>query len=104
MRSLFTKDSHDLVRGEILSGIAEQAKTLRITSGLAWVTVEGMPEDHWLCNGAKLLVPPGRLIVIEAEKGVCRIDIQPAMTPHLFAGPPAGIGRQKPSAQSTPAM
>lgn len=104
MRSLFTKDLHDLVRGGIVSGIAEQAKTIRIISGLAWVTVEGMPDDHWLCDGAVLPVPPGRLIVIEAENGVCRVVIQSAMTSQLPAGQPAGIGKLKPDMQSAPAM
>jgi hypothetical protein len=104
MRSLFTKDSHDLLPGDILSGIAEKAETLLVTSGLAWITIEGVRDDHWLCSGATLLVPPGRLIVIEAEKEICRIEIRPAMKPHLLAGPSVGIGKQKQSAQATPVM
>jgi hypothetical protein len=80
MDGLFAKNSHVLGPGQVLSGIALQAKTLHVRDGLAWITIEGMPDDHWLSGGDTLTIVPGRMIVIEAEKGICRIDIGPATT------------------------
>lgn len=80
MTGLFTQNSHTILPGRILAGIAHESKTLHIAGGLAWVTIEGMPDDHWLGNGDILSIPPDRLIVVEAGKSPSRINIRPART------------------------
>lgn len=75
MNDLFAKNSHVISHGQLLTGVARQAKTVHVSSGLAWITVEGMPDDYWLHAGDYLSILPGRLVVIEAEKGASRIDI-----------------------------
>lgn len=82
MTGLFTKNSHTILPGQILAGIAHESKILHIADGLAWVTIEGMPDDHWLDNGDQLAIPPDRLIVIEAGKCPSRIDIRPVRAGH----------------------
>lgn len=78
MNPLFTQNSHVILHGQVLSGIARQAKTLHVAGGLVWITIEGMPDDHWLRNGDTLAIPSGRLVVVEGEKYTSRIEIRPA--------------------------
>lgn len=91
MGELFTKNSHVISHGQILTGVASQAKTVHVASGLAWITIEGMPDDYWLHPGDDLSILPGRLVVIEAERGASRIDIRPDIA--------SGNGRQANTAQ-----
>jgi hypothetical protein len=81
MNGLFTKYSHALGSGEVLSGVARQGQSLHMISGSAWITVEGEPDDHRLSAGEMLNIPPGRLVVVEADQGTSRIDIRPAKQP-----------------------
>jgi hypothetical protein len=67
MRGLFTSQSFQLKAGEVLSGRAKQAQVLRIKSGSAWVTIEGIGHDYWLAAGDALRVAKGRLVVVEAQ-------------------------------------
>ena len=76
MSDLFVKNSHAMSHGQLFAGVARQAKTVRVASGLAWITIEGMPDDFWLQPGDCLSILPGKLVVIEAVKGASRIDIR----------------------------
>ena len=78
MSGLFTKNSHTMLLGQAVSGITRQPATLYVVSGLAWITIEGLPDDHWLRSGDMLSIPADRLIVIESGKDTSRIEIQPA--------------------------
>ena len=76
MSDLFVKNSHAIPHGQVLAGVARQAKTVHVASGLAWITIEGTPDDFWLLPGDSLPIMPGKLVVIEAVKGASRIDIR----------------------------
>lgn len=65
MRDLFTEGYVDILAGQIVSGVAEQAETLSISSGCVWLTVEGVSQDYCLEAGDTLTVPAGRLVVME---------------------------------------
>ncbi|OGB27639.1 MAG: hypothetical protein A3I66_07165 [Burkholderiales bacterium RIFCSPLOWO2_02_FULL_57_36] len=93
MSTLFTQNSHTVEHGQVLSGIARHAKTLHVASGLVWITIEGLPEDHWLCGGDMLLIPPDRLVVIEAEKCISLVDIRPTAMRRARNNPRARIGK-----------
>lgn len=67
MRNLFANTSFQMLVGEIISGTSTQARTLRLHSGCAWVTIEGVAHDYWLAGGDTLTVPAARLVVIEAQ-------------------------------------
>lgn len=84
MSALFVENSHKILPDQVLSGVAAQAKILKVASGLAWITIEGMTDDYWLCSGDTLLIAPGRLIVVQAEKYPCQIDIGPAVAIHAW--------------------
>jgi hypothetical protein len=81
MNGLFTKYSHAMSRGEIVSGWACRASTLHMASGAAWVTIEGSMDDYWLSAGDMLPVSPGRLVVVEADQMACRITVRSQNTP-----------------------
>lgn len=68
MRSLFTKLSHSLAAGEVLSGSAARAETLRVKHGRVWITVEGISHDYFLHAGDSFTAIPGRLTVLQAEQ------------------------------------
>lgn len=68
MRGLFTSQSFQLGAGEVLSGCAKRDQFLRIKTGSAWVTIEGIGHDYWLSAGDALRVASGRLVVVEAQR------------------------------------
>ena len=76
MIKLFAKKSLAIPAGETASGVAKRPQTLRIVCGRVWITLEGMPDDHWLGAGDTLDIAVGRLIVVEADKFDSRVDIQ----------------------------
>jgi glyoxylate utilization-related uncharacterized protein len=104
MSTLFIQNSHAILHGQVLSGIARQAKILHVASGLVWVTIEGMPDDHWLSSGDMLFIPPGRLVVIEAEKCTSRIDIRPATIRQALTNPRIRISQPSWNAPPTVEM
>lgn len=55
--------------GQTLKLDIEETSRLRISAGLAWVTLSNDPKDHWLQSGAELAVLPGHSLVISAEHG-----------------------------------
>lgn len=65
MRDLFTEGYVDILAGQVVSGVAQQAETLSISSGCVWLTVEGVSQDYCLEAGDTLTVPAGRLVVME---------------------------------------
>lgn len=67
MRELFTKQMLTIEPGQAVSGVAKQEQSVRIVSGRAWVTVEGISHDYWLFTGDTLQVAPGLMTVIEAD-------------------------------------
>lgn len=71
MTSLFTSASFELEPGQVLSGTARAEGSLHICSGRAWVTIAGSSSDFWLAAGDRLSVPPGRLVVVEADEVGC---------------------------------
>jgi hypothetical protein len=77
MSGLFTKFSHVMSDGDILSGKSPVDQSLHMINGLAWVTVEGMQDDRWLSAGETVTIPRRRLVVVEADRGPGRVDIQP---------------------------
>lgn len=76
MRISFTQKTHAIMAGHAVSGIAEQAQTIRVACGRVWITIEGMLHDHWLSAGESLVVAPGRLVVIEADNVDSRVDLR----------------------------
>jgi hypothetical protein len=50
---------------------------VRVLAGRVWLTVEGVPDDHWLAAGESVVVTPGRLVVLEADRA-SRIVLSPA--------------------------
>lgn len=77
MRELFTKDCIRLGAGQAVSGIAATARTVRVSGGRVWITVEGRPEDYWLGAGETFAAEPGRLIVIEATDTASTLHCTP---------------------------
>jgi hypothetical protein len=80
MKILFTNASHIVSAGQVIAGIAQQAQTLRIACGRVWLTVEGTLQDYWLSAGESVVVEPGRLVVIEADRMQSCIEIAPVQT------------------------
>lgn len=68
MRSLFTKLSHTLATGDVLSGKATRSETLRIKRGRVWITVEGISHDYFLRAGDSFTAIPGLMTVVQAEQ------------------------------------
>lgn len=74
MRNLFANDVVALEAGRAISGIARQARTLRVTSGRVWLTIEGAPGDYWLEAGDAMTLSPNRLVVLEADAADSRVE------------------------------
>lgn len=87
MTSLFTSASFELEPGQVLSGTARAERSLHICSGRAWVTIAGSSRDFWLAAGDRLSVPPGRLVVVEADEAGCA-----GRLPAPSGGPMAVLG------------
>lgn len=68
MENLFTSESHLIRAGQLISGSAKSAQTLRVLHGQVWVTMAGTNDDFWLQKGDTLNLPPDRLVVVEADK------------------------------------
>lgn len=78
MRDLFTKSFFTIQPGHAVSGVADQAQTLRVSRGNVWVTVEGDTADYFLSAGDTFTVEPGRLLAIEVDsrdKSAGRVDL-----------------------------
>ena len=85
MRGLFTSDSFQLDAGEVISGASKSAQILRIKSGNAWVTIEGIGHDYWLSAGDALRVATGSLVVVEAQRDGLRAQTAiETVPPHSF--------------------
>jgi hypothetical protein len=80
MRNLFTNPSPFVNAGKARSGITLRRQTLQIVNGSAWITVEGEPDDYWLSSGDALDVRPGRLVVVEANRGDVVLNIASSTT------------------------
>jgi hypothetical protein len=83
MKNLFTKQSHTIGAGQLVSGVAASAQTLRVVHGRVWITVAGRLEDYWLQAGATLEVPAGRLVVVAADQ--CASVVEARANPLLAA-------------------
>ncbi|MES2535335.1 MAG: DUF2917 domain-containing protein [Pseudomonadota bacterium] len=84
MKNLFARRFYSIGAGQTVSGFARQAQTIHVTCGKVWITIEGMPQDHWLFAGDSLTVPPGRRIVIEADQFDSRVDFPTGFTRRAF--------------------
>lgn len=95
MRGLFTNLSHSLTAGDVLSGTAARAETLRVKHGKVWITVEGISHDYFLHAGDSFTAIPGRLTVLQAEQdaGIERRRSQPFALLRLAGRMIARIGR-----------
>ena len=69
MRTLFTLPEVGMPAGTLLSGVAEKTERLQVVRGCVWITIEGDHADYWLSSGDCLVIPPQRLVVVEAESG-----------------------------------
>jgi hypothetical protein len=67
MTILFANREHTLHAGQVLSGSAGHACTLKVEHGQIWLTIEGQQEDHWLSASDAIAIEPGRLVVVEAQ-------------------------------------
>lgn len=68
MRSLFTIETLSIPSGQVASGRADRARTLRVLRGRVWITVEGIAHDYFLHAGDTFTAIPGRLVVVEADQ------------------------------------
>jgi hypothetical protein len=93
MRELFANSCFHIDAGQAVSGVAGEARKLRVASGRVWLTVEGEAGDYWLGAGDSFTVPAGRLVVIEADKAASRIDVGGARRTSAAAGLAAQLGR-----------
>jgi hypothetical protein len=84
MRGIFTTPSLVLEAGQAASGVAGKAQVLRILHGRVWLTVEGVSHDYWLSAGDSFLATPGQLIVVEADQGGSRVDIESTQQPAML--------------------
>ncbi|GAB3541117.1 hypothetical protein GCM10027343_11020 [Noviherbaspirillum agri] len=84
MRGIFTKASLVLEPRQAVSGIAGEAQVLQVLHGQIWLTVEGVSHDYWLYAGDSFPAVPGRVIVIEADKGGSRVDIVSVQRPAML--------------------
>ena len=91
MKNLFSNQSHLLQSGQLISGSARQAQTLRVLHGRVWVTIAGMKDDFWLEKGATLDLPTAALIVVEA--GECASIVETVANPVLQSDTPSAWAR-----------
>jgi hypothetical protein len=75
MATLFTKESTLLACNQVVSGVAPEATTVRITKGRVWLTIAGRHQDYWLYAGETMVVPAHCLIVLEASGGDARVEL-----------------------------
>lgn len=65
-----------------------EPRRLRLLQGLAWITVDGDPDDHWLLAGEALTLPPGRRALVQAE-AASSFQILAALAPSVGRPQPA---------------
>lgn len=75
MINLFAKPTLNIGAGRAVSGRVSSQQILHVVYGKVWITIQGMPEDHWLSAGESLQLVPGRLLVIEAADEDSRVRI-----------------------------
>lgn len=75
MADLFTKQSMMIQAGQAVSGIGRIPCSVRVVSGRVWLTMDGSLSDYWLYAGDIFPIPPGHLIVIEADTESSRIEV-----------------------------
>ena len=79
MRDLFTNQWLVISAGQTVSGVAKRSRTLRVTHGRVWITVEGISHDYWLSAGDTFTAIPGRLIVVEADRIDSHLESAPSV-------------------------
>ena len=75
MINLFAKPTLNIGAGRAVSGRVSTKQILQVVYGKVWITIEGLPEDHWLSAGESVQLVPGRLLVIEAADEDSRVRI-----------------------------
>jgi hypothetical protein len=93
MRIELTNQLFTIPAGQAFSAIAKRPQTLRIDDGKVWITVEGSLDDHWLSSGERLMLEPGRMVVIQADQADSRIAVQ-AVTGSQFGARLATLARR----------
>ena len=81
MTNNFANSSYTIVAGAAVSGTLAQASRIQVACGRVWLTIAGQEHDFWLHAGETMLIPAGRLIVIEADKQASAIDIVAVTAP-----------------------
>jgi hypothetical protein len=80
MRKTFMTSQFLLTPGLASAGRLTCAHTIKVSTGLVWITVEGKREDFWLRGGESLTIGPCRLMVMEAHGGPATISLAVAPT------------------------
>ena len=91
MKNLFSNESHLLQSGQLISGTARKAQTLRVLHGRVWVTISGVKDDFWLEKGATLDLPAAALVVVES--GEYASIVETAANPVLQSAKPSAWAR-----------
>jgi hypothetical protein len=73
MKTLFAGEMMTIPAGRAVSGTVICAGEIAVVAGRVWLTVEGEQADYWLCAGESVAVDAGRLVVLEADRTVCRV-------------------------------
>lgn len=75
MTNIFANASYKIEPRNVVSGVADREQTLRVVCGEVWITIEGIGHDYWLSAGKTLDIAPGRLVVIEADRLMSRVEV-----------------------------
>lgn len=67
-----------LQRRQVRAARVMQVCTLTVSHGRVWVTQEGRADDFWLAAGDSMVLLPGALAVIEADR-FSNLRIEPVM-------------------------
>lgn len=65
-------------RRQIRAGRLAHVSTLQVSQGRVWVTQEGRADDFWLKEGESMVLLPGNLVVVEADRQSA-IRIEPVL-------------------------
>lgn len=74
MSNKFANPSYTIAAGRTVSGKLEQARTIQVSGGRVWLTVEGDRNDYFLEAGQTFTLPAGRLLVMEADRHASLIE------------------------------
>jgi|GEM_PF-2730747 len=65
----------ELEEGAQTSWRVRRPQILQLVDGLAWVTIEGVPTDHWLGPRGCVELPVGSRVWLSAESSIVRFSL-----------------------------